>query len=58
MTISKSILKEAQDLIALAKSLGSSWEVEYVSIKEQERIEKEKLLDTDPNHFRIVIYTS
>ena len=56
--ISKGKLKEAQDLIALAKARNSSWSVEYVSITEKDRIEREKELDTDPNNYRIVIYTS
>jgi hypothetical protein len=56
--ISKSILKEAQDLIAMSKALSTKWVVETVSITEHERIEHEQELDNDPNNYKIVIYTS
>ena len=56
--ISKSVLKEAQDMIALSKALGTTWVVETVSVSERERIEHEKELNTDPDNYRIVIYTS
>ena len=56
--ISKSVLKEAQDMIALLKALGTTWVVETVSVSERERIEHEKELNTDPDNYRIVIYTS
>ena len=56
--ISKSVLKEAQDMIALLKALGTTWVVETVSVSERERIEREQELDNDPNNYKIVIFTS
>lgn len=44
--------------MAEAKALNTSWKLEYLSIKDKDRIDQEKLLDTDPNHIRVVIYTS
>ena len=54
----KQFTKEARELMAEAKALNTSWKLEYLSIKDKDRIDQEKLLDTDPNHIRVVIYTS
>ena len=54
----KQFTKEARELMAEAKALNTSWKLEYLSIKDKDRIDREKLLDTDPNHIRVVIYTS
>jgi len=51
-------IREARELMAAAKALNTSWNIEYLSIDQKDRIEQEKLLDDDPNNFRVVIFTS
>jgi len=55
--ISKQNIKQADELIQLAKNIKSTWTVEIVDVSEKERILDEAKNDNDPNNYRVVIFT-